>query len=88
MRKVRGVQLAVFVTLAGAVAAQDAGTPMAQPPAQPATAEENWIVKRFLQKQTVHVWYPPNRDCGASNVARVYRHFESILDQRGAFFAD
>jgi hypothetical protein len=53
MRKVRGVQLAVFVTLAGAVAAQDAGTPMAQPPALPATAEENWIVKRFKMERAM-----------------------------------
>jgi hypothetical protein len=53
MQKFCSVQIFVvsllvgFVVLARGVAGQDGGIAMAEAPALPATAEENWVVKRF-----------------------------------------
>jgi len=41
------VLLVAPVLLGGTLAAEDKGTPMPQPPALPATLEENWTMKRF-----------------------------------------
>ena len=56
MSKVRVVYVVAFLLLAGTVAAQDQGTPMPQPPALPATSEQNWIVKRFKIVQTTSIY--------------------------------
>ena len=42
--------------VAGVVAGQDGGTVMAEPPGLPATAEENWVVKRYKMEQAVGVY--------------------------------
>src|SRR5712692_6161651 len=56
MSKVRVVYVVAFLLLAGTVAAQDQGTPMPQPPALPATSEQNWIVKRFKIEHTTSIY--------------------------------
>ena len=56
MSKVRAVHVAMFLLLAGTLGAQEPGTPMPQPPALPATAEQNWIVKRFKMARTTSIY--------------------------------
>jgi hypothetical protein len=56
MRSVGGVWVGLFLVLAGVVVGQDGGTPMAEAPGLPATAEENWIVKRYKMEQAASVY--------------------------------
>jgi hypothetical protein len=56
MSKVRAVYAAMFLLLGVTLAAQDQGTPMPQPPALPATSEQNWIVKRFKIERTTFIY--------------------------------
>lgn len=56
MSRVRAVGLAAFLVLAGTLVAQEPGTLMPQPPALPATAEQNWIVKRFKMERAAAIY--------------------------------
>jgi hypothetical protein len=62
MRKVCGMHLVVFVlpvafvVLAGTLAGQDQSTSMPQEPALPATAEQNWVVKRYRIERATSIY--------------------------------
>jgi hypothetical protein len=61
MRTISGVQLLLGVLLigfaaAGLMAGQDAGIAMAEPPGLPATAEENWVMKRHKMERAATVY--------------------------------
>jgi hypothetical protein len=56
MHGISGMHLVVFVLLTGTLAGQDQSTPMPQQPALPATAEENWVVKRFKIERATSVY--------------------------------
>src|SRR5437879_13730558 len=45
-----------FVVLARGVAGQDGGTAMAEPPGLPATAEQNWVMKRYKMEKAAAVF--------------------------------
>jgi hypothetical protein len=52
----RTVHLALSLLVVGTLVAQDQSTPMAQPPALPATSEQNWTVKRFKIEHTTSIY--------------------------------
>jgi hypothetical protein len=56
MRSIGGLWVGVFLVLAGVVGGQDGGSPMAEAPGLPATAEENWIVKRYKIERATSVY--------------------------------
>jgi len=45
-----------LLVVAGAVVGQEQGTPMPQPPTLPATAEENWVVKRYKVERATAIY--------------------------------
>ena len=56
MRYVSGMCLLMFVLLAATLAGQDQSVPMPQQPALPATAEENWVMKRYKIEHATSVY--------------------------------
>jgi hypothetical protein len=56
LRYVFGMHLLLFVALAGTVAGQDQSAPMPRQPTLPATAEENWVMKRYKIEHATSVY--------------------------------
>lgn len=54
--RLMAARLASCFLLAGRLAAQSQGTAMPQPPTLPATANENWVVKRFRLGQATTIF--------------------------------
>src|SRR4030088_1069387 len=52
----RTVHLALSLLVVSTLVAQDQSTPMAQPPALPATSEQNWTVKRFKVERATSIY--------------------------------